>query len=593
MARGVLQRQTSTESGTRRPQMGHCQVSGMTRNVTTDGGGATTTKPAPARAPTLLTRIRATAREKLGLRKLRPAQEEALRAVLSGQDTLAVMPTGSGKSAIYQVAGLLTDGPTIVVSPLIALQRDQLDKVSGADMPGAAVINSHVRPADLRRAYAALAAGQLEFLFLAPEQFGNTEMLKRLKAARPSLFVVDEAHCISEWGHGFRPDYLRLGAVVDALNHPRVLALTATASPTVRDEIVSRLHMRNPSVVVRGFDRPNLWLGVQQYETEEGKRQALLDAVANAQRPGIVYVGTQKRAEAIANALTERGENAVYYHGGLGSRERSSVQDEFMNDVRGDADVIVATSAFGMGVDKPNVRFVYHYDASDSLDSYYQEIGRAGRDGKPARTVLFYRPEDLGLRRFFASGGRVSAEQVERVAAAVLRRSRPVDPETLQDEVDLSQTKLSAAIAGLQEVGALTITATGKVAPTRPAIDMREAAIAAAKARDHRRALELGRIEVVRSYAERTSCRRRFLLNYFGEEKGDDCANCDNCEAGRDRRVRARTFAKGSWVRHPEWGKGLVKSTAGGFIVVLFDEAGEKRLSRTVVRDRGLLQPLS
>jgi ATP-dependent DNA helicase RecQ len=313
------------------------------------------------------------------------------------------MSTGYGKSAIYQIAALLIPGPTVVVSPLIALQRDQVEELEHENAGGAAAVSSFEAAGARREALEELAEGELEFLFLAPEQLAKEDVLAEVAAARPSLFVVDEAHCISEWGHDFRPDYLKLGAVAEAVGRPPILALTATASPPVREEIVERLRMRSPEVIVRGFDRPGIWLGVEHFHAEHAKRDALVHAVAGEPKPGIVYAATRRMTEELAAELAGSGLRALAYHGGMGRRERVEAQEAFMAD---ELDVVVATTAFGMGVDKPNVRFVFHSEPADSVDSYYQEIGRGGRDGEPARALLFYRPEDLGMRRFFAGGAK-------------------------------------------------------------------------------------------------------------------------------------------------------------------------------------------
>jgi ATP-dependent DNA helicase RecQ len=346
--------------------------------------------------------IRQLARDKLGFEELRAGQEEAVRAVTAGRDTLVVMTTGSGKSAIYQIAGWVIDGATLVISPLISLQRDQIDNIE-EDQPGeAAAIDASVSETRRAERLEELADEELEFLFLAPEQLAREETVARLAKANISLLVVDEAHCISEWGHDFRPDYLRIGDAAKRIGSPTVLALTATAAPPVRDEIVERLNMREPELIVRGFDRPNIRLEVDRHHDERGKRRALLERVEELGGPGIVYVATRKTAEELASELSGRGLRAVAYHAGLSGRRRDEAQEAFMEDR---LEVIVATTAFGMGVDKPNVRFVLHNEPSESVDSYYQEIGRAGRDGKPAGAVLFYRTEDLGLRKFFAGGG--------------------------------------------------------------------------------------------------------------------------------------------------------------------------------------------
>src|SRR3954449_5638918 len=404
--------------------------------------------------------IERTAREVLGFEALRPGQREAIESVLAGRDTLAVLSTRSGKSALYQIARLLTKGATVVVSPLIALQRDQVDALRDRAL-GAAQLNSSVPAGELEEPLAELEEDALEFLFLAPEQLANAEVLDELATAGPSLIVVDEAHAISEWGHDFRPDYLRLGAAIETLGHPPVLALTATAAPPVRDEIVERLGLREPEIVVRGFDRPNLDLAVERFHDERHKDQALLDAIAAADKPGIVYAATRKRTEELAAALAERGVEACPYHAGLKKSERETAQERFMDS---ELDAIVATTAFGMGVDKADVRFVFHSEVPESVDSYYQEVGRAGRDGEPAGAVLFYRAEDLGLRRFFAGSGHVGADELTEVAEVVGGARDPLEPAELQERTELSQSKLATAVSRLEDAGAVEVLPTGHVA---------------------------------------------------------------------------------------------------------------------------------
>lgn len=492
------------------------------------------------------------------------------------------MTTGSGKSAIYQLGGCLVDGATLVISPLISLQRDQIDGIQ-QELPGeATALDASVSERKREQRLEELGE-EIEFLFMAPEQLGREETVERLAGADVSLLVVDEAHCISEWGHDFRPDYLRLGALVEELGHPTVLALTATASPPVRDEIVERLQMQQPAIVVRGFDRPNIRLAVEAFRDEHVKRTALIDRACSTEGPGIAYVATRKLADELARELEERGLRALAYHAGLGRHRRNEAQETFMTD---EVDVVVATTAFGMGVDKANVRFVFHHDPSDSVDSYYQEIGRGGRDDEPAEAVLFYRVENLDARRFFASGG-VDGETVQRVAEWMSGDSGPVDPADLREELELGESKLMTALVRLEDAGALEIRPDGNVRSLgiHPA-EVEEAVEGA----EERRSFDRSRLEMMRGYAEYEHCRRAFLLSYFGEPYDRACGNCDNCEAGRGLPEQGgQPFPVGSSVTHADWGGGVVQRYDGDRMVVLFDSVGYKTLSVELVAQRNLL----
>jgi ATP-dependent DNA helicase RecQ len=442
---------------------------------------------------------------------------------------------------------------------------------SGVD---AAEANSQVRAAERRQAFDDLIAGDLEFLFLAPEQLANPEVLEQAAEAEPSLIVVDEAHCVSAWGHDFRPDYLRLGAVAEALGRPPVLALTATAAPPVRAEIVDRLGLRDPLLVVRGFDRPNISLAVRRFTTAEAKRAALLDQVVDAAGGpgvGIVYAATRRLAEEVAGDLAGRGVRAEAYHGGLPAGRRREVEAAF---AAGGVDVVVATTAFGMGIDKPDVRFVYHHEVADSPDSYYQEIGRAGRDGEPAEAILFYRPEDLGLRRFFAGGGGAGPEDVAAVADA-----GTTDLNELMAQTGLSRARVTAALTALDDGDA------GE-AP----------AVAAARAHEEREAraqIQQSRVEMMRAYAEARGCRRQVLLGYFGEPLEQPCGNCDRCAAGPEESERPEEpFPVHSRVRHRAWGEGQVMGYEGDTVTVFFDSAGYKTLALELVAAGDLLTEL-
>ncbi|HBB35062.1 MAG TPA: recombinase RecQ [Cyanobacteria bacterium UBA8803] len=531
------------------------------------------------------------ARECFGYESLRPGQEAAIQFILDGYDTLAVMPTGSGKSAIYQIAAALMADPTVIISPLLALQRDQVEAIAQQEVGTAVVLNSTINDTQKQEAFAALKQDDLAFLFLAPEQFNNPETLESLQAAKPSLLVVDEAHCISEWGHDFRPDYLRLGCIIEALSHPRILALTATAAPLIRDEIVERLGMRDPRVVVQGFDRPNIWLGVERFEDDAEKQDILLQRVSKLEKPGIIYVATRKRAEELTEALSNKGINAMFYHAGMKAKDRDEVFSAFMND---EAEVLVATTAFGMGVDKSNIRFVLHYDISDSVDSYYQEIGRAGRDSKLAKAILFYNPEDLKIRRFFASGGQVDTEQVERVAEVIQKEDEPIAPTDLREKTDLSKSKLATALTHLSEVGVVERLPTGEVTLSPEPPDITEAASAAVRSQEIRQQFERSRLEMMRGYAEVRNCRREYLLNYFGESLDEPCGFCDNCCYGlsEERDEGRQPFPLNSRVVHTSWGEGLVMRYEGDKMVILFDRVGYKTLAVELVLERGLLNQI-
>ena len=538
--------------------------------------------------------IERAAKRHLGYDELRPGQLEGVRSVTRGRDTLAVMSTGSGKSAIYQIAGLLLDGPTIVVSPLIALQEDQMESVEERkdDRLQAATLNSTLSAGERARVFAELRAGELEFVLLAPEQLASPETVAQLRAATPSLFVVDEAHCVSQWGHDFRPEYLRLGEAREALGGPALLALTATAAPPVREEIVDRLGMRDPEVIVKGFDRPNIWLGVRAFHDAEHKTGALLEAVVATDGPGIVYAATQRGAEELAAALVRRGVRAAAYHGGMRPRRREQTQEAFMGD-HGDVDVMVATIAFGMGVDKPDVRFVFHHDISESVDAYYQELGRAGRNGDRAQAVLFYRPEDVGRRRFFASG-KVEHDTLDRIARALHAVDGPVDPAALRDDLGLSRTRVATAVHRLEDAGLLDVHDDGQIEASHRGADLKAGIGEAARAEIDRETFDRSRVEMMRGYAEEDGCRRAYLLGYFGEPFAPPCGMCDACDAGRGSKGVATTdgrFALGARVEHPEWGTGTVQRIEDDMLTVVFDGVGYKTLALEVVDAKGLLVP--
>ena len=525
-----------------------------------------------------------------------------MQAVVAGRDTLAVLPSGAGKTAVYQVAGQLLDGPVLVVSPLIALQRDQVERlVEVGDRAGrAAQLNSTMSAGDQRDALDSLRDGTVRFLFLAPEQLAKPDVVDAIAAAKPALFVVDEAHCVSAWGHDFRPDYLRLGGVVEQLDHPTVLALTATAAPPVRAEIVERLEMRGPEIVVAGFDRPEIRLEVDHHADARAKELGVLDRVLGevgaGRGPGIVYSATRKGTETFAEALADRGLRARHYHAGLGRGDREDTQRAWMAD---ELDVVVATTAFGMGIDKPGTRFVVHAEPADSLDSYYQEIGRAGRDGRPALAVLVHRQEDLGIRRFFAAGA-PAEEELQQVAGLVRAAVAAgiddgVDVKDLREETGRAATPLARDLNLLEQVEAVVLDEEGAAHPADDGPGPAEAAAAARELAEHHERVDRSRVEMMRGYAETTECRRQFLLGYFGEQLDEPCGNCDTCSAGTAQRNPGpddhdTPFPVETPVEHSEWGPGVVMRVEDDRITVLFDEVGYKTLGLAAVLGHDLLQ---
>ncbi|HEY0166471.1 MAG TPA: RecQ family ATP-dependent DNA helicase [Jatrophihabitans sp.] len=531
----------------------------------------------------------AAVRQLLGDVELRPGQAEALEAVLE-RDTLAVLATGTGKSLIYRVAGQLLPGATVIVSPTVALQQDQLVALSTAGPPAAA-LNSLMTAAQQRRVLERMATGELEFLLLSPEQLAREEVLQALTATKVSLFVVDEAHCVSSWGHDFRPDYLALPTVIAALGRPRVLALTATASPRVRGEIVSALKMTEPAVIVGEFDRPNIWLG-SQLATDAAAAdaqvlQALQDQVRDGTGTAIVYVASRRRSEELAEAVAGLGLAAVHYHGSMARKLRDAAHAAFLD---GSVSVVVATNAFGLGIDKPDVRLIVHADPPEDLDAYYQQIGRAGRDGEPARAILLNRPNGYALARYFSAGQGPSAGDLTALLAAL--DSRATKLSVVADRAGLSAARVRRAANALIAVDAVAERRGSLRRVCEP-----DAADHAVEDAEHsarqRRAQAETAVELVRRYAETGDCRRRLLLQLLGEDRVDPCSHCDNCDAGTSSTVEHQPFALSQRVEHAQWGIGVVQQYEPGRVVVLFDDVGFRTLALDVVAERGLLTPVA
>jgi ATP-dependent DNA helicase RecQ len=355
--------------------------------------------------------------------------------VLAGRDVMAVMPTGSGKSLCYQLPALLMDGITVVVSPLIALMKDQVDGLQRNQAP-ATFINSALSLAEQQQRLRQVRRGDFKLLYVAPERFRNRQFMDGLRECKVSLFAVDEAHCVSEWGHDFRPDYLRLKPVFASLGHPPVAAFTATATPEVRQDISLQLGLNQPEVFVTGFDRPNLQFAVRQTSGEDDKIQAILALLRKArQQRGIIYCATRKAVERVTQTLKDSGFQTGAYHAGLPPEQRKSIQDRFMTD---QLRIVVATNAFGMGIDKPDLRFIVHYDVPGSLEAYYQEVGRAGRDGQPATCLLLFNFGDTYTQEFFIDNSNPPRELIEEVYEALC--------EAGGDEIEMTNRELAEAI---------------------------------------------------------------------------------------------------------------------------------------------------
>jgi ATP-dependent DNA helicase RecQ len=528
-------------------------------------------------------------RDEFGHPSFRPGQERIIRALLAGRDALAVLPTGAGKSLVYQLTSQLLPGLTLVVSPLLALMKDQVESLQVRGLR-VAVINSAQSAGEAEAALQATLDGESRLLYVTPERFDDAEFMAQARRLEVSLFVVDEAHSISEWGHSFRPSYLTLPTAVAQLGRPTLLALTATATPWVRDDIVTRLGLRQPEVVVRGTDRPNLFLDVVRVEEEREDRRVLQEMLGGAdplmQGSGIIYTATTRAATDTAAWLREWGIPADVYHGQRRKRDREQVQEAFMS---GDLRVIAATNAFGLGVDKPDVRFVVHRDIPASLEAYYQEAGRAGRDGEPARCTLIYRPGDLGQAAFLAGGGELTREEVVRAREGLVRTGGGSLRE-LQAACGLGRADLARLIEILVEEG-LADQRRGRVRLRVADFDPEQVPL---EREAHRRAYERSRLDMMRTYAELRDCRRRYLLNYFGEEPDwQRCGNCDVClRSNADAPLVEGPYGVNDRVVHPSLGEGVVQRVAADTVTILFDQAGYKTLGLDVVEEQDLLHKL-
>ena len=464
-----------------------------------------------------------------GLSEFRPGQEQVIHSIVDGRDTVAVMPTGAGKSLCYQLPALHLPGTTVVVSPLISLMKDQTDKLNELGVM-ARQVNSTVSERDVQAVLEEIRSGTVDFVFATPERLEDPDFIATLQSTQIDLFVIDEAHCVSEWGHDFRPAFLSLGAAIKTLGSPPVLALTATATEQVLQDVIRLLGLRNPLTFNLGVYRPNLHYQVQHTATDIAKQQRLVRLLHDTAGTGIVYVATVKHCEEVSRVLEAEGFSAPMYHGRLSARTRRETQDRFM---AGDLKAIVATNAFGMGIDKPDIRFVVHYDMPGSLESYYQESGRAGRDGEPAECVLLYRIEDRRTHQFFMGGKYPGADAILAVREGLRSTGAAETPVTLAEVQEhapsVAKTKVRSVLAMMKEMG-LVREQRGARFKLLDADVSTEKLEQIAKEYAARQEGDRDKLERMALYAQTGQCRWKMLLEYFSEgDEVDACGLCDNC----------------------------------------------------------------
>jgi ATP-dependent DNA helicase RecQ len=535
--------------------------------------------------------LRKTLRETFGYTRLRAGQHEVIASVLKGCDTLAVMPTGAGKSLCYQLPALHLPGTTVVVSPLIALMKDQVDKLDQAGV-SALEVNSTLSQREEKATLAAIASGQGEMVFATPERLSDPEFLDILQQNKVDLFVIDEAHCISQWGHDFRPAFLEIANAIDALGNPPVLALTATATASVIDDI-SRQLRRKLEVINTGIYRPNLHYRVISATNDKEKLEQTLRLAQSFQGSGIVYTATVKNADLVFEALREAGIEVGRYHGRLSAKDRAAAQDDFMADR---CRIMVATNAFGLGIDKPDIRFVLHYQIPGTLEAYYQESGRAGRDGQPANCVLIYDTRDKRVQQFFLGGRYPTREDVRQTYDALLNTGalhEPIAYAALDESTPgLAGNKLKVALKLIKDAGYLRQDRNFRYRLVRDDADP-DALVALADEYGKKSESDREKLERMIFYAQTAFCRWKVLLEYFEEaEDFDRCGACDNCIDPPERRLapksrrprwarrippaRAVAFKQGDRVRVPRYGEGRVQSATAEQVEIVFPN-GKKR----------------